>query len=295
VETASLISHKAGQAALTVRAVHNQSTVTASFATSPMKLLAPRSRGRSVSVYTSNFGGGLVAGDQTRLDVQIGQDARCFIGTQASTKIYRNPRSLPCGHVTNASVESNGLLVFAPAPVQPFADSNYHQQQQFRLAGSAGLVLVDWFTSGRSARGERWSFTRFSSRNEVWVNKTEPGEVTQGEPERPLQDLVFLDAVSLDATSDELTAPHRTGRFNCFAMLLLLGPPLEQTAQRLLHQIGEVQLGHRLPLVMSASPVREGAVIRVAGEQVHEVERCLHGYLAQLAECLGEHPWSRRW
>ena len=110
-----------GHAALEVDLVFNQSTVIGAYATSPMKLLTPCSRGRSVCTYASNFGGGLVAGDQTRLDLRIGKGARCFLGTQASTKVYRNPHLLPCSHMTNAAVEEDALLVFAPAPVQPSA------------------------------------------------------------------------------------------------------------------------------------------------------------------------------
>src|ERR1700756_5550065 len=85
-----------GSARLGVESVFDVSTVTTAFATSPMKLLMPRARGESAWVATSSFGGGFVAGDQTRLDLRLGQGARCFLSTQASTKIYRNPGQSPC-------------------------------------------------------------------------------------------------------------------------------------------------------------------------------------------------------
>src|SRR5471030_1412669 len=144
-----------GHAHLTVAKVSGQSTVTSTESASPIKILIPKSRGNSVWACATSFGGGLVAGDQTRIDLAIGAEARCFLGTQASTKIYRNPSRLPCSHKTHARLESNSLLVFAPDPVQAFADSAYSQRQEFQLAAGAGLVLVDWFTSGRAARGER--------------------------------------------------------------------------------------------------------------------------------------------
>lgn len=132
-----------GQAALDVQLVFGESTVVSSFATNPMKLLAPRSRGQSVWAYTSSFGGGLVAGDQTKLEVQLRPGARCFLGTQASTKVYRNPASLPSGHETRATLEAGSVLVFAPDPVQAFARSMYSQRQRFDLAPDASLVLLD--------------------------------------------------------------------------------------------------------------------------------------------------------
>src|SRR4029453_14212228 len=127
VAPANITTRHPGYASLHVTLVSQESAVTSAFATSPMKLLTPRSRGRSVWAYGSSFGGGLVAGDQTRLDLQLGPGARCFLGTQASTKVYRNPGLRPCGHETDAILAAGSLLVFAPDPVQAFAQSSYTQ------------------------------------------------------------------------------------------------------------------------------------------------------------------------
>jgi len=268
-----------GRATLEVGLVSGESAVTSAFATSPLKLLTPRSRGRSVWAYTSSFGGGFVAGDETRLDLQVGANARCFLGTQASTKVYRNPSSLPCGHVTRAMLGNNSLLVFAPDPVQAFANSCYKQRQEFHLAPGAGLVLVDWFTSGRAARGERWEFTRLQSRNDV---------LCCGER-------IFLDSISLSSADGALASPHRAGRFNCFAMLLFVGAPLKDFSARLLAEISDRAVERRAALVTSASPVVDGALLRVAGESVEQVGRELHHHLKPLAALLGDDPWARKW
>lgn len=268
-----------GQAALDVQMVFGESTVVSSFATSPMKLLAPRSRGQSVWAYTSSFGGGLVAGDQTSLKVRLHTGARCFLGTQASTKIYRNPAALPSGHETRATLESGSLLVFAPDPVQAFARSIYKQRQQFDLAADSNLVLLDWFTSGRAARGERWEFSRFASRNDVRVAGR----------------CVFLDSLVLSPDDGELGSTHRLGRFNCLATLLLLGPQLQGIAAALLESLKGEPVSRRPDLVFSASPIADGAVIRVAGTSVEAVGRKIHHFLQPTAELLGDDPWARKW
>ncbi|HEU5071946.1 MAG TPA: urease accessory protein UreD [Verrucomicrobiae bacterium] len=270
---------KAGRAALEVQLVFRKSTVISAFATSPMKLLTPRSRGDSVWACTSSFGGGLVAGDQTSLELQLGPETCCFLGTQASTKVYRNPAALPCGHETRAIVDNGAALVFAPDPVQAFAGASYAQRQEFNLASDANLVLLDWFTSGRAARGERWAFARFSSRNQVNVGgKT-----------------VFLDSLALDSADGDLAAPHRTGRFNCLAVLLLVGPKLHDAAQKLLAKVSAAPVPRQAALVFSASPIADGAVLRIAGEHVEAVGRELHKYLAPLNAFLGDDPWARKW
>ena len=279
VAPAKKLSAKAGCAALDVELVCGESAATSVFATSPLKLLTPRARGQSVWAYASSFGGGLVAGDQTRLDLHVGPGARCFMGTQASTKIYRNPAQLPSGHVTQAQLEANSLLVFAPDPVSAFAGSVYTQRQEFQLAPGAGLALVDWFSSGRAARGERWAFGKFQSRNEVFIN----------------DERVFLDSLLLEQNDSALAGPHRMGRFNCLAMLLLIGEPLELAAKALLDAVSAQPVNRRAPLVSSASPVRNGAMLRVAGESVEEVGHELYRHFTFLSALLGDDPWARKW
>jgi urease accessory protein len=270
---------RTGHAELEVGLVFGESTATTAYATNPLKLLTPLSRGSSVWAYTSSFGGGLVAGDETSLTVRIGHGARCFFGSQASTKVYRNPSSLPCGHSTQATLETESLLVFAPDPVQAFADSTYSQRQEFHLAPGAGLVLVDWFTSGRAARGERWAFKSFESRNEVFLDG----------------DRIFLDSLALDPDDGDLLTAHRMGRFNCMAMLLLSGNPLVAAREHLVNALSTEPVGRRAQIVSSASPVREGVVVRIAGETVESVGKELHRHLAFLPAMLGDDPWSRKW
>src|SRR5262249_4405017 len=133
-----------GSAALHVAKVRDRSAVLSSWSRSPLTLLTPRSRGESVWAYTSSYGGGMVAGDETSLDVRVDAGARCFLSTQASTRIYRNPARRPCSHLLNTDLAPGSLLVLAPDPVQCFAESSYEQSQTFALAQNANLVLVDW-------------------------------------------------------------------------------------------------------------------------------------------------------
>jgi urease accessory protein len=276
---AESVSAERGRAQLTVESVSGQSAVTSAFACSPLKLLAPRSRGRSVWACTSSFGGGFVAGDETRLELLIGKNSRCFLGTQASTKVYRNPGRRACGHVTHALVGESALLVFAPDPVQPFASSSYSQRQTFKLESGAGLVLVDWFSSGRAARGERWAFNRFQSRNDVFL----AGE------------RIFMDSILLDSAAGSITSPHHTGRFNCFALLLLVGEPLQAASLSLLEAVSARPVQRVAMLMAGASPVRHGAILRVAGESVEQVGHELHHHLKFVSALLGDDPWARKW
>jgi urease accessory protein len=222
----------------------------------------------------------MVAGDETRLDLHVGPGTRCFVGTQASTKIYRNPTQRPCSHRVHAVAADNSLLVLAPDPVQSFANSSFSQRQEIFLHPTAGLVLLDWCCSGRVARGERWAFNSYSSRIEVFDANSQR---------------LFLDSLLLDPADGPLDAPMRLGRFNCLALLLLIGPPLASAAQQLLATLAERPVERRAPLVTSASPIRDGALLRIAGERFEDVARELHTHLAFLPTHLGDDPFARKW
>jgi len=259
--------------------VSRHSSVTSAYSSNPLKLLIPRARGQSVWAFTSSFGGGLVAGDQTRLDVRVGAGARCFVGTQSSTKVYRNPNGDPCAHTTQAAIAADSLLVFAPDAVQPFAASAFTQRQIFHLAQGAGLALVDWFTAGRTMRGERWLFHHFQTRNEVFVG----------------DERVLLDSILLDPADGGFASDHRVGGFNCFATMFLVGAALQVAAAQVLHEIASRPIIRDASFICSASPVSDGVILRVAGRGLEDVASELRAHLRPVCALLGDDPFARKW
>ena len=296
--------NRRGQAYLRCQQVAGKTAVTSSYATTPIKLLTPRPRGLSVWSCTSSFGGGVVAGDETTVELDIRPRARCFLSTQASTKIYKNPESKPCSHSLRAEVAEEGLLVLAPDVVQCFAGASYTQRQQVILHPTAGLVLLDACSSGRVAREERWAFTRYSSRIEILertvsLPTTSPrleGSDASFNPSKKQSTRVrFLDSLRLEQAEGSLDDPMRLGRFNCIALLLLLGPALATYSSRLLESVAERPASRRGDLLVSSSPLRGGALLRVAGERFEDVSLEIHGYLRFLPELLGDDPFARKW
>jgi urease accessory protein len=132
-------------------------------------------------VYAVTYGGGLVAGDDIGLKFTVRRDAALVLTTQASTKVYksRSPgRSaqgetaghLVCHQTLAANVESGALLAIVPHAVTCFADARYKQRQVVRMEEGANLILVDWLTSGRVARGEEWAFESYETTNDVLLD-----------------------------------------------------------------------------------------------------------------------------
>jgi urease accessory protein len=250
-------------------------------AASPLRLLTPRNHGGAAWVFTSSFGGGLVDGDRQFLDVEVGAGASAYLSTQASTKVYRSVRGATVE--LRARVDEQALLVLAPDPVVCFADSRFHQRQEFDLAASASLVAVDWVTSGRRESGERWAFASYTSHLIARLDRR----------------LVVHDAMALRREDGDLGA--RMGRFDVLAIVLVLGTPLLPHATALVHGLENEPVRRTPSLLAVATPVTHqqfgtvGCVLRIAGQSVEAVGVSIRSALSFVPPLLGDDPWLRKW
>jgi urease accessory protein len=254
----------------------DKSVVSRARATSPLRLLTPANHGDAAWIYTSTYGGGLVDGDVISLRVRVEQGAAAFLSTQASTKVYRSPRGSDVE--MRADIERDGVLVVVPDPVVCFASSRYRQTQRLDVSEGAGLVLVDWVSSGRRASGERWEFDEYVSRTIV----------------RHRSRLLLHDATALRASDGELAT--RIGRFDVLGLIVIAGEAVEVEAAAILASVNQLPVTRRSDLLTSAAPLGEsGCVVRIAGGSVEQVGRHIRQLLGFVPALLGDDPWSRKW
>ena len=266
-------------------------------ARSPLRLLMPRNHGDAAWVFLATLGGGLVDGDV--LDVRIDADAETtgLVGTQASTKVYRSPKG--CSQRFEVHVADGAALAMIPDPVVCFAGARYHQSIDISLAPTASLVLLDGYTCGRSARGERWQFDHFESKTTI---------ARDGSP-------LIIDATLLDPAHGPIA--ERMGRFEAMASLFVIGPrfagvrdamlapramssflrPLSRSARACgTPSLRPLSAAAGDPAVVAASPVGvDAAIVRVAAHGFEHASRALRGSFAALGLALGDDPFARKW
>jgi urease accessory protein len=272
-----LIRSATGCGAVRVGRGARRSFVASAMSNSPLKLLTPRTNGSAAWIYTSTYGGGLVGGDSVSLDVEVGQNATCLLSTQASTKVYRTIGPA-CSQALDARIETGATLVCLPDPIVCFAGAVYEQRQRFDLASDASLVMLDWFTSGRYARGERWACSRYLSRTEIVVGDRS----------------VLRDVILLDPADGPIDGPMRMGTCNCFATVVVIGPQMRLHVEQLLNDMA-AQPAPSGRLLFSASPLDGGIVLRVAGSETEAVGRWVRERLGFVSDRLGQEPWGRKW
>ena len=258
-----------------------QSAVTRARAGSPLKLLVPRSKSEVARVSVATYGGGMLAGDETRLRVRLRADARAIVSTQSSTKVFKSIDGRTTRQSLAATLEPGAIGAFVPDPIACFADARYTQHQRFDITGDATLFVLDWFTSGRRARGEIWAFEHYSSRQQVFLDGRR----------------IIEDAIRLDRSEGRIGSRFRGGRYHCQALLMLVGRKTQAAVERL-RELADQQVAHgpkaRKGLLVVANPVPQGVVLRLAGEETEAVAHFITREIEPRLELFDASMWGRK-
>ncbi|OBT64993.1 hypothetical protein VE03_05707 [Pseudogymnoascus sp. 23342-1-I1] len=196
----------------------------------PLKIITPPSPVgdlKSALAFLLTYGGGLVAGDQVNLKIDVHPSAKLTIATQGHTKVFKSASpTLRSSQTLTVILHAYSALCLLPDPVQPFADSVYVQSQIFTLHPTATLCLLDWVTAGRTSRNESWDFTSWSGRNEVWRTAAEDDDEDKARPRLLLRDNLILDGDSLtpDGSTAALPLKDKMHALSVFGTLILAGP-----------------------------------------------------------------------
>lgn len=265
-----------GSGRLVFSRVGQKTVITEMMSRSPLRLLNPGNHGTGAWVYTSSFGGGLLAGDQYDLDVRVDEKALGYLTTQASTKIYKGDE--PAGQTVRVRIGKDGLFFLVPDPVVCFEGSEFKQEQTFWLDRKAGLVLVDGFTSGRLAYGETWAFRSYKNRIRILRE----------------ENLVFQDSIHLDSRHGSME--KRFGRFVCFSMAVITGDMFQPACESIRAKIYSHSLGRKRSIYETCSPLDGGGlVLRFGGSSEEEVRRVLQSRLDFIPEFLGDDPFVTKY
>ncbi|XP_013786852.1 urease accessory protein D-like isoform X1 [Limulus polyphemus] len=259
--------------------------ITKCFYTYPLKILTPTSSGNYCRwIYLVTYGGGLVPGDRLSAEVTVGE-ACCVLWTsQAFQKVYPCNDNKTTNFRISFSVSSFGLLCVLPDPVVCFKNANYNQEQDVFISSTSNLVFLDWLTSGRMARGERWEFTRLKTTLSVFLDST----------------LVFRDVLCLKNTS-QLELRTSMKQTNIVGFCFITGPDLRQFIEGILCDVGCRQAYGNSPssdILMTVSPYYHqgstdisGCVIRFSGWETSKVMFQLEKLLQPIYPILGGNPF----
>jgi urease accessory protein len=212
--------------------------------------------------------GGVVGGDELRLNSVLHEGAHGLVTTPAATKIYRT-----VGPISQLRQEfmvgAGALLEWLPQETIAFAGANADIRTKVRLAKGAKFIGWELLCLGRPAAGETFSRGRLVQRLELWREET------------PL----YLDRLDLCAEAAVLAAKWGMRAQPVVATMVLAGGPssLSPLIRECLGQLseappGDLAAGAAPPALRLSSSDLEGAtVVRYVGASVPE---CWNAFIA---------------
>ena len=121
----------------------------------PLRAFLPRHDcGDLVVAAIANVGGGLVGGDRSTVEIDLGPEAAALVTTQAAEKVYRS-LGPDCRIETRLAVGEGGWLEWCPQETILFDRARLRRSLTLDLASGARAMLGETLVLGRLASGER--------------------------------------------------------------------------------------------------------------------------------------------
>jgi Urease accessory protein UreH len=181
----------------------------------PWKIFGPLENGtpefipgwsdRLPSFYLTNSTAGILAGDLLEGEIRLAEKTGINLIAPAATRVF----SMPGGKASQRlqfELEPESNLAYYGNQLIPYASADFEQQNDYRLDGSASLMVMEFLTPGRIGTGELFRFKQLRLRNRIFIDKrlvlddrlyldtgkcavSNPGIIT---PERPIIGTVYL-------------------------------------------------------------------------------------------------------
>ncbi|RPB29920.1 UreD-domain-containing protein [Terfezia boudieri ATCC MYA-4762] len=262
----------------------------------PLKLISSSEpTDKCLTIFILSYGGGLVSNDKISLKVVLEENVKLCLLTQGSTKVFKlRPGDVLTTQAMTVGLAPHSALLLLPDPVQPFGASVYSQTQTFNLPkdNTASLIVLDWVSEGRTARGEKWELKKFSSRNDVFQEGHE--DLPNGK-RLLLRDSLILQGEGLESLNSRMDS------LSCVSTLIIRGPRFTNLASYILERFElEPRIGNGgkgwnwdknsqdegsksqfRNILWTAASVRGFVLVKVSAKELEEARRFLRDLLLQ--------------
>jgi urease accessory protein len=216
-------------------------------------------------VHVHNVSGGVLGGDNLKLEVNMAPAAQAQITNVGATRVYRHRAGRSdATHTAILHIGAGALLEYLPEPLIPFAHSRFSQTSEIHLADGAGLIWWETLSAGRIAHGESFDFenvcvnTAIHSRNE----------------------LIAFERYSISPKLRNVSSPSRMGSFLYSATMYVCRADGSSRWFRLEGELNEIagELSGPETLWGASSLARDGVVVRGMAKHAHQINAGLQRF-----------------
>ncbi len=202
---------------LELKSIRSKTRVTRLVSRAPLRLLETGLHDPGVEIQLASYGGGILQGDHTSLEISCGDRTGLLFKSQGNTHVYKNEIQSPAVQITTGRCGAHASVQLLPEPVVLHAGAKLIQQQHWNLTESTDFVLCDWMQSGRSESKEQFAFDFFQSQITLSIDGTP----------------ILEENLRCRPALDDIRSPAAFGPFDLMLTVYLLGPMADRRADAL--------------------------------------------------------------
>ena len=148
----------------------NRTFLSNSYCTPPFKLadVTEDASRRKLQLMMMTSSPGVLDGDQYHLRIELGEHSDVSLKTQSYQRLFEMKKG--ARQVTEIFLGESSRFVYLPQPVVPHQNANFSTINNIHLSGQSTLMLGEVLTPGRQLNGEVFSFTRYHSTTQVYLD-----------------------------------------------------------------------------------------------------------------------------
>jgi len=202
-------------------------------------------------IYMMSSSGGILQGDEQKIDVVMGRNSAARITTQSATKIYKMEGGYASQHI-NIHSQEGSYLEFVPHQIIPFKSSRFYQEVNLDVEENALLIYSEIISAGRIASGEKFDFDLCFLRTSAHRNGL----------------ILFTDVMSLNH-KDKTNLESVFGRKDVFSTVYIIGSSIQ--IERIVDEINLATENTSLLASCSNLPHDSGIIVRILADSVSEI------------------------
>ncbi|SPZ48915.1 Urease accessory protein UreH [Sarcina ventriculi] len=219
---------------------------------------------RIPAYFLMQLGGGIVEGERYNINVELKENVRAIVTTQAASKVYKCENSYESFQETTLKLEENSILEYITDPVILYKDAVYRQENNIYMTKSSTLIYTDGITSGWSPDKKRFQYEKAKLKTNIYMD---------GVP-------VLLDNMLINPREDDIDGLGFMEGYKNFATLIILDDRIDKN---IIEHLREEILKLNLDINFGITGLEvNGFVLRVIGNLTQDLEEVVglcHNYI----------------
>ncbi len=208
--------------------------------------------------FLMHLGGGYIEGESCSTYIELKENTRSIITTQAPTLIYKSNNGNSCKQNSVIKLEKNSVLEYMLDNTILFKDAIYEQNTDIYMDKDSTLIYTDGITSGWSPDGEKFQYNLGRMKTRLFID----GEIK------------LIDNLILDARNNDLGGFGFFEGYSNYGTAIIINRRInEKFVEKLREVVGELNLDIDFGIALLET---NGLVIRVIGNLTQNIHKAIY-------------------